>query len=182
MGSDSIEVSSPVTVIANRSHCQQDCERFANIAFDGALRHYGRMEDRTTTEPESQILAIAGLRQTRQRQAIVRVLIAALDHPDAEEVLERARALDPTISQATAYRTLAVLAEKGFLRRHTFDGASARFELANRPHHDHIIDVETGEVREFLSAEIEALQRRVARTHGFEIVAHRLELYCRKLP
>jgi Fur family ferric uptake transcriptional regulator len=139
------------------------------------------MTEAITTDAETQVLATAGLRQTRQRQAIVRVLITAPDHPDAEEVLERARALDPTISQATAYRTLAVLAEKGFLRRHTFDGASARFELADRPHHDHIIDVDSGEVREFLSAEIEEMQRRVARKLGFEIVAHRLELYCRKI-
>jgi Fur family ferric uptake transcriptional regulator len=139
------------------------------------------MTEVTTTEAEDHILETAGLRQTRQRQAIVRVLIGSLDHPDAEEVLERARALDPTISQATAYRTLAVLADKGFLRQHTFDGASARFELADRPHHDHIIDVETGEVREFLSAEIEEMQRRIARKLGFEIVAHRLELYCRKV-
>jgi Fur family transcriptional regulator, ferric uptake regulator len=138
------------------------------------------MAEDITSETEDQILATAGLRQTRQRQAIVRVLIEALDHPDAEEVLERARVLDPTISQATAYRTLAVLSDKGFLRRHTFDGATARFELADRPHHDHIIDVETGEVREFLSAEIEEIQRRVARKYGYEIVAHRLELYCRK--
>jgi Fur family ferric uptake transcriptional regulator len=139
------------------------------------------MTEAMTTEAEDQILATAGLRQTRQRQAIVRVLTASLDHPDAEEVLARARAIDPTISQATAYRTLAVLADKGFLRRHTFDGASARFELADRPHHDHIIDIDTGEVREFLSAEIEELQRRIAQKYGFEIVAHRLELYCRKL-
>ncbi len=133
------------------------------------------------TETEDRILTDAGLRQTRQRQAIVRVLIEASDHPDAEQVLARARAQDPSVSQATAYRTLAVLADKGFLRRHTFDGGSTRFELAARPHHDHIIDVDTGEIREFLSAEIEEIQRRIAQRYGFEIVAHRLELYCRKL-
>lgn len=127
------------------------------------------------------ILNEAGLRQTRQRQAILRVLIDAADHPDAEQVLSRARAQDPTVSQATAYRTLAVLADKGFVHRHTFDGGATRFELAGRPHHDHIIDVDTGEIREFLSAEIEEIQRRIAQRYGFEIVAHRLELYCRKL-
>lgn len=139
------------------------------------------MTDAPLVTAANRILDEADLRQTRQRQAILRVLIEAADHPDADQVLARARAQDPSVSQATTYRTLAVLADKGFLRRHTFDGGSTRFELADRPHHDHIIDVDTGEIREFLSAEIEDLQRRVARTYGFEIIAHRLELYCRKI-
>lgn len=139
------------------------------------------MTDAPLVTAANRILDEADLRQTRQRQAILRVLIEAADHPDADQVLARARAQDPSVSQATTYRTLAVLADKGFLRRHTFDGGSTRFELADRPHHDHIIDVDTGEIREFLSAEIEELQRRVARTYGFEIIAHRLELYCRKI-
>ncbi|PWJ15902.1 Fur family transcriptional regulator [Jannaschia seohaensis] len=126
------------------------------------------------------LLRAADLRITRPRQAIARVLSEARDHPDADQVLRRARRHDPSISQATAYRTLSVLTESGILRTHTFDGSATRYELAERPHHDHLIDVETGEVREFVSREIEALQARIAAEHGYEIVAHRLELYCRK--
>ena len=126
------------------------------------------------------LLKAAGLKVTRPRRAIARILIEARDHPDAEQVWARARAHEASLSQATAYRTLAVLAEKGVLRTHTFDGNSTRYELADQAHHDHLIDVDTGEVREFVSSEIERLQARVAEEHGYEIVAHRLELYCRK--
>ncbi|MCA3575519.1 MAG: transcriptional repressor [Aestuariivirga sp.] len=126
------------------------------------------------------LLREAGLRITRQRQAIARVLIEAEDHPDAEQVLARAREQDASVSQATAYRTLAALSEKGLIRTHTFDRGVMRFEIGNRPHHDHLIDVDTGEIREFVSAEIEQLQRRVAEELGYEILAHRLEIYCRK--
>ncbi|SMH53392.1 Fur family transcriptional regulator [Maritimibacter sp. HL-12] len=126
------------------------------------------------------LLRLAGLRITPQRQAITRVMMESLDHPDAEQVLARARERDASISQATAYRTLAVLAEKGLILTHTFDGGVTRFELANRPHHDHIVDIDSGEITEFVSAEIERLQRRIAEEHGYDIVAHRLELYCRK--
>ncbi len=138
------------------------------------------MSDRVDSDEADALLKAAGLRITKPRRAIARVLADAHDHPDAEQVLARAREHDPSISQATAYRTLAALAEKGLLRTHTFDGSATRFEVANRPHHDHLIDVETGEVREFVSGEIERLQRRVAKEHGYEIIAHRLELYCRK--
>ncbi|MCE0506549.1 transcriptional repressor [Roseivivax sp. GX 12232] len=126
------------------------------------------------------ILREAGLRVTRQRRAIVRVLFEAEDHPDAEQVLGRARDKDASVSQATAYRTLAALADKGHLHRHTFDGGVTRYELASRPHHDHMIDVETGEVMEFVSEEIERLQKKIAAEHGYDIVAHRLELYCKR--
>ncbi|GGD44306.1 Fur family transcriptional regulator [Sinisalibacter lacisalsi] len=126
------------------------------------------------------LLRDAGLRVTRQRQAIAQVLIEAEDHPNAEQVLARAREHDESVSQATAYRTLSVLSEKGLLHTHTFDKNVMRFELADRPHHDHLIDVETGEIREFVSAEIERLQRKIAKAYGYEIVAHRLELFCRK--
>ena len=122
----------------------------------------------------------AGLRITRQRQTIVRILIEAEDHPDADQVLTRARTLDASISQATTYRTLAALSDRGLVRTHTFDSSAARFELAARPHHDHLIDVETGQIVEFVSAEIERLQRDIAAAHGYEIIAHRLELFCRK--
>jgi Fur family ferric uptake transcriptional regulator len=122
----------------------------------------------------------AGLRATRQRSAIVRVLAEAQDHPDAPEVHRRARDLEPAVSLATVYRTLAALAERGVVHRHAFEGAPARFETADAPHHDHIIDLDTGAVVEFASVEIERLQREIARRHGYEVVSHRLELYCRK--
>jgi Fur family ferric uptake transcriptional regulator len=122
----------------------------------------------------------AGLRVTRQRAAIVRVLVEAEDHPDATEVHRRARGIDETVSLATVYRTLSALEEKGVIHRHVFDNATARFETSDAPHHDHIIDVETGEVVEFTSPEIERLQREIARARGYEVVMHRHELYCRK--
>ena len=122
----------------------------------------------------------AGLRVTRQRAAIVKVLTEAEDHPDAHEVHRRASEIDSTVSLATVYRTLAVLSDKGIVHRHAFEGAPARFETADAPHHDHIIDVDTGAVVEFASAEIERLQREIARLHGYEVVSHRLELYCRR--
>lgn len=127
------------------------------------------------------MLRAAGLRVTRQRVAIMRVLLAAHDHPDAETVLARARQADPSVSQATTYRTLAALAEKGILRNHAFGSTgAARFEAETGPHHDHIIDLDSGRVIEFLSPEIEALQRQIAAAHGYDLVDHRLELYCRK--
>lgn len=122
----------------------------------------------------------AGLRVTRQRAAILLVLAEAADHPDATEVHRRAQDHDPTVSLATVYRTLAALEEKGVIHRHVFDNATSRFETSDAPHHDHIIDVETGDVVEFTSPEIERLQREIARARGYEVVSHRHELYCRK--
>lgn len=128
-----------------------------------------------------EMLRGAGLRVTRQRQAIAEVLLRSGDHPDAEAVLDRARQLDPSVSQATTYRTLATLAERGYLRAHRFDSGPARFEAEPAAHHDHLIDVDTGEVVEFLSAEIEELQRRVAERYGYEIVDHHLVLFGRRI-
>lgn len=131
------------------------------------------------------MLRAAGLRITRQRQAIAEVLIRAQDHPDAETVLDRARRIDPSLSQATTYRTLAVLTERGCLRAHRFDSGPARFEALSdagrADHHDHLIDVDSGEVIEFLSDEIEELQRRVAERHGYRIVDHHLVLFGRRI-
>lgn len=123
----------------------------------------------------------AGLRVTRQRQAIAEVLLRASDHPDAETVLDRARLIDPSVSQATTYRTLAALAERGYLRQHRFDSGPARFEAEPRNHHDHLIDIDTGEVIEFLSDEIEDLQRRIAERFGYRIVDHHLVLFGQRL-
>jgi Fur family transcriptional regulator, ferric uptake regulator len=146
-----------------------------------ALMHMLNMNRDLDQIREDDLLRRAGLRVTEQRQAIVRVLIEAADHPDADQVHARAKERDASVSQATTYRTLAVLSEKGLLNNHKFNGGSMRYELASRPHHDHLIDVETGEIKEFVSSEIERLQRRVAQEYGYEIIAHRLELYCRKI-
>lgn len=134
------------------------------------------------TEELDEALRAAGLRVTRQRAAIVQVLADAADHPDANEVHRRVQEVEPAVSLATVYRTLAALADKGVVHRLAFEGAPARFETTDAPHHDHIIDVDSGDVIEFVSAEIEKLQREIARRHGYEIVSHRLDLYCRKLP
>ena len=132
------------------------------------------------TEDLDEALRSAGLRVTRQRAAIVQVLAEAADHPDANELHRRVQEIEPAVSLATVYRTLAALADKGVVNRLALDGAPARFETADAPHHDHIIDVDSGDVIEFVNAEIERLQREIARAHGYEIVSHRLELYCRK--
>lgn len=145
------------------------------------LRDQAKMSDDQHIRACNELIREAGLRITRQRQTIVRILIEAEDHPDADQVLTRARRLDASISQATTYRTLSALSEKGLVRTHSFDSSAARFELAARPHHDHLIDVETGQIVEFVSADIERLQRDIAAAHGYEIIAHRLELFCRKV-
>ncbi len=121
-----------------------------------------------------------GVRVTRQRAAILKVLSGADDHPDATELHRRAKVIDDSVSLATVYRTLSVLEEAGIVHRHVFDGEPSRFETADAPHHDHIIDLDTGDVIEFRSREIEELQERIARQRGYEIVSHKLELYCRK--
>lgn len=114
---------------------------------------------------------------TGQRRIIARVLSEAVDHPDAEEVHRRAHALDPKISLSTVYRTIRLLSEKGILERHDFGHGRSRYEEASRGHHDHLVDVRSGRVIEFESAEIEALQERIARKLGFRLVGHKLELY-----
>lgn len=121
-----------------------------------------------------------GVRITRQRAALLRVLAEADDHPDANELHRRAREIEETVSLATVYRTLSALESQGVVHRLAFDGAPARFETTDAPHHDHIIDVETGAVIEFRSEKIEALQALIAEELGYDVVRHRLELYCRK--
>jgi Fur family transcriptional regulator, ferric uptake regulator len=121
-----------------------------------------------------------GVRVTRQRLAILHVLREASDHPRAEDILTRARQQDPSVSQATVYRTLAILEKAGTVHRNAFDGTGARFELADRQHHDHLIDLDTGAVVEFHSPRIEQLQAEIAAELGYDIEWHRLELYGRK--
>ncbi|CCB67985.1 Ferric uptake regulator, Fur family [Hyphomicrobium sp. MC1] len=118
-----------------------------------------------------------GLRMTGQRRVIAQVLSAATDHPDVEEVHRRVVAVDARISLSTVYRTLKLFSEKGILERHDFGHGRGRYEPAPREHHDHLVDIETGRVIEFSNSAIEALQERVARELGFELVGHRLELY-----
>jgi len=120
-----------------------------------------------------------GLKMTEQRRVIARVLSDADDHPDVESVYQRATEIDPKISMATVYRTVRLFEEASILERHDFgfgDGR-ARYEEIPDEHHDHLIDVETGEVVEFRNEEIERLQEEVARALGFRLVDHRLELY-----
>jgi len=121
-----------------------------------------------------------GLKMTEQRRIIARVLSSATDHPDVEQVYRRAVEIDPRISIATVYRTVRLFEEANILSRHDFGDGRARYEEAPSEHHDHMIDVQSGEVIEFKNEEIERLQERVARDLGFELVGHRLELFGRK--
>jgi Fur family transcriptional regulator, ferric uptake regulator len=121
--------------------------------------------------------AECGLRMTGQRRVIAQVLSSATDHPDVEEVHRRAHAIDSRISLSTVYRTLKLFSAKGILERHDFGHGRGRYEAAPREHHDHLVDINSGRVIEFSNSDIEALQERVARDLGFELVGHRLELY-----
>ena len=119
----------------------------------------------------------AGLRMTDQRRTIAAVLEAADDHPDVEELYTRASAADPRISLATVYRTVKLFEEAGILDKHEFGDGRARYETADRDHHDHLIDMHSGEVIEFVDPEIEALQEKIAAKLGYELRGPRLELY-----
>ena len=117
-----------------------------------------------------------GLRMTDQRRVVARVLGAADDHPDVEELYARAAAIDPKISLATVYRTVKLFEESGLLEKHEFGDGRARYEDAERDHHDHLIDVSSGQVIEFVDPEIEELQERIAARLGYRLIGHRLEL------
>jgi Fur family ferric uptake transcriptional regulator len=121
--------------------------------------------------------AAKGMRMTEQRRVIARILDAASDHPDVEELYRRASAIDPRISISTVYRTVKLFEDAGIITRHEFRDGRARYEPIPDEHHDHLIDLRTGKVVEFRSEEIEALQERVAAELGFRLVDHRLELY-----
>lgn len=123
------------------------------------------------------LCAERGLRITDQRRVIARVLSEADDHPDVESLHERASAIDPKISIATVYRTVRLFEEAGILDKHDFGDGRARYEPAPEAHHDHLIDVETGKVIEFVDPELEALQRQIAEKLGFRLVDHRMELF-----
>jgi len=142
-----------------------------------------------TPAPRTPVLAVdrleklcleKGLRMTDQRRIIARVLSEAADHPDVDQVYRRASAIDPRISIATVYRTVRLFEEANILERHDFGDGRARYEEAPSRHHDHLIDMQTGEVVEFRNEEIERIQERIAAELGFELVGHRLELYGRR--
>ena len=126
------------------------------------------------------LLRDAGVRVTRPRSIIVGILSATDDHPDALEIFRRAVKLDSSISLSTVYRTMKLLESLGAIHRHAFEGGPSRFEHADRDHHDHLIDIDTGDVIEFKSERIEQLQTEIARSLGYDIVHHRLELYGRR--
>jgi Fur family transcriptional regulator, ferric uptake regulator len=118
-----------------------------------------------------------GLRITEQRKVIAQVLSQSSDHPDVEALHSRASAIDSGISIATVYRTVRLFEEAGILERHDFGDGRSRYEAAAEAHHDHLIDVESGRVIEFVDPEIEALQKQIAERLGFRLVDHRMELY-----
>lgn len=123
------------------------------------------------------ICASKGLRITEQRRVIARVLSESDDHPHVEAVHARASAIDPGISIATVYRAVRLFEEAGIIDRHDFGDGKSRYEAAPDSHHDHLIDVETGQVIEFVDPELEALQRQIAEQLGYRLVDHRMELY-----
>jgi Fur family ferric uptake transcriptional regulator len=133
------------------------------------------MSDITRTLVE--ICAERGLRMTEHRRVIAQILQESFDHPDVEELYRRSSAIDSKISIATVYRTVKLFEDAGIIERHDFRAGRSRYETVPDEHHDHLIDLKTGQVIEFHSAEIEALQEKIAREHGFRLVDHRLELY-----
>jgi len=117
------------------------------------------------------------MKMTSQRRVIARVLSVAQDHPDVEEVYRRAVEVDASVSIATVYRTVRLFEEVGILEKHDFGDGRSRYEEATDDHHDHLINIKTGEVVEFTNDQIEALQERIAKDHGLKLVDHKLELY-----
>lgn len=134
-----------------------------------------------TTEKMTLALRAAGLRITAQRIALLKVISGSEDHPEVTELHRRAKLDDPKISVATVYRTVAVFEQAGVVQRHSFDGGSARYERVDKQHHDHIVDLETGRIIEFQSDQIEQLQLEIAARLGYDVIHHRMELYCRKI-
>ncbi len=123
------------------------------------------------------LCAQKGLRMTGQRRIIAQVLSKSDDHPDVEEVYRRSSAKDPHISLSTVYRTVRLFEEEGILERHEFRDGRARYERVDKQHHDHLIDMKSGEVIEFRNEKIEQLQEEIAAELGFKLIDHRLELY-----
>jgi len=122
-----------------------------------------------------------GVKLTEQRKIIAKVMSSSKDHPDVDELYKRVSNIDPKISIATVYRTIKLFAEEGIVTKHGFKGGEkARYEELFESHHDHLIDIKTGEIIEFVDDEIEKLQKKIAEKFGYDLVDHKLELYCRK--
>ena len=122
-----------------------------------------------------------GVKLTDQRKIIAQVMSKSTDHPDVDELYKRVSKIDNKISIATVYRTVKLFEESGILTKHEFKGGKARYEELNEGHHDHLIDIKTGEIIEFVDEEIEKLQHKVAKKYGYKLVDHKLELYGIKL-
>ncbi len=118
-----------------------------------------------------------GVKLTEQRKVIARVMSESQDHPDVDELYNRISKIDSKISIATVYRTVKLFEEAGILAKHDFKGGKARYEEISESHHDHLIDIKTGEIIEFVNDEIENLQKKVAEKYGYDLVDHKLELY-----
>jgi len=118
-----------------------------------------------------------GVKLTDQRKIIAKIMSDSQDHPDVDELYSRASKIDSKISIATVYRTVKLFEESGIVAKHDFKGGKARYEELNESHHDHLIDIKTGEIIEFVDEEIEKLQKKVADKYGYKLVDHKLELY-----
>lgn len=118
-----------------------------------------------------------GIKMTEQRRVIASIIAKATDHPDVEEVYKRASKIDDSIGIATVYRTIRLFEENGIVEKHDFGDGRARYEESSDDHHDHIINVKTGEIIEFFDKEIEELQEKIAKKHGFKLIGHKMELY-----
>ena len=121
-----------------------------------------------------------GLKLTEQRKIIAKVMSSSKDHPDVDELYKRVLNIDPKISIATVYRTVKLFAEEGIVTKHGFKGGKARYEEILESHHDHLIDIKSGEIIEFVDEEIEKLQKKIAERFGYDLIDHKLELYGRK--
>jgi Fur family transcriptional regulator, ferric uptake regulator len=122
-----------------------------------------------------------GVRLTEQRKLVAKVMSEAMNHPDVDELHKKVNKLDSKISIATVYRTVKLFEEAGIIEKHDFRGNKARYEQAPQEHHDHLIDINTGEIIEFVNEDIEKLQKKVAEKLGYKLVDHRLELYGSKI-
>ena len=118
-----------------------------------------------------------GVKLTDQRKIIAKVMSESNDHPDVDELYKRVLKIDSKISIATVYRTVKLFEESGILTKHEFKGGKARYEELNESHHDHLIDVKSGEIIEFVDQQIEKLQKKVAEKYGYDLIDHKLELY-----
>jgi Fur family ferric uptake transcriptional regulator len=142
--------------------------------YDGRVRRDSVAPNKTNIES---LCASKGMRMTDQRRVIARVLADSADHPDVEELYKRCAEVDKNISISTVYRTVKLFEDAGIIERHDFREGRARYEQIPEAHHDHLINLRTGEVIEFTSEEIEKLQAEVARKLGYKLIDHRLELY-----